>query len=341
VKRAFFHVAKALGLFALARRLTRRQLRILGYHGASIRNEHDFSPGTFMSAGTFEGRLDLLEAGGYPVLPLAEAVTRLRDGTLPPAATVITIDDGWYGTYRHMAPALKTRTLPATLYVSTYYVEKETQVFNMYLGYLLSRPWDVTLDMSSLIAGNGDHHDLRTASGRQAARSALLGQETALESADARQALLRKLSDALGVDWHAAEQDRFFTFMTPAEVTDAARDGIDIQLHTHRHMVPRIGSAEITREIADNRTSLENMTNGPFDHFCYPSGVHDQSHYPYLEAAVIKSAVTTDAGLAYASTHAYALPRILDSEALSLIELEAELSGFVEIARRVLKKAHI
>jgi len=123
MKRAIFRIAKALGLFALARQLTRRQLRILGYHGASIRDEHDFSPGTFMSATTFEGRLDLLEAGGYPVLPLEEAVARLKAGTLPPAATVITIDDGWYGTYKHMIPALKARTLPATLYVSTYYVE--------------------------------------------------------------------------------------------------------------------------------------------------------------------------------------------------------------------------
>ena len=340
MKRVIFRIAKALGLFALARRLTRRQLRILGYHGASIRDEHDFSPGTFMSAGTFEGRLDLLEAGGYPILPLDEAVTRLRDGTLPPAATVITIDDGWCGTYRHMVPALKTRALPATLYVSTYYVEKDTQVFNMYLRYLLSRPWDVTLDMSSLIAGKGDRHDLRTASGRQAARTALLEQESVLDSAEARQDLLRKLSGTLGLDWQEAEQERLFTFMTPAEVTATAKEGIDIQLHTHRHIVPKIGSEDITREITDNRASLENMTNGPFDHFCYPSGVHDQSHFSYLEAVGIKSAVTTDAGLAYASTHPYALPRVLDSEALSPIEFEAELSGFLELLRRIRRKAH-
>lgn len=340
MKRFIFRIAKALGLFALARRLTRRQLRILGYHGASVRDEHTFSPGTFMSAPTFEGRLDLIKAGGYPVLALDEAVIRLRDGTLPPVATVITIDDGWYGTYKHMVPALKARALPATLYVSTYYVEKDTQVFNMYLRYLLSGPWDMTLDMSSLIAGNGDRHDLRTANGRQAAQTALLAQETGLESAEARQALLRKLSDALGVNWQAAEQERIFTFMTPEEVAATAEEGVDIQLHTHRHFVPKTGSADITREIADNRTSLKSMANGPFDHFCYPSGVHDQSHYPYLEAAGMKSAVTTDAGLAYASTHAYALPRVLDSEALTPIEFEAELSGFLELIRRVRRKAH-
>jgi len=194
--------------------------------------------------------------------------------------------------------------------------------------------------MSTLIAGNQDCHDLRTKDGRQAVRAAVLEQETVLESAEARQNLLRRLSDTLGVDWQTAEQERIFTFMTPAEVAATAKDGIDIQLHTHRHIVPKVGSADITREIADNRTSLESMTNEPFDHFCYPSGIHDQSHFSYLEAAGIKSAVTTDAGLAYDSTHAYALPRVLDSEALSPIEFEAELSGFLELLRRMRRKAH-
>src|ERR1043165_631679 len=100
-------MAKSTGLFALARRLTARDVRILCYHGAALRDEHQFSPGLFMSKETFAARMEFLARQGYPVLKLEEVVERLEQGDWPPAATVITIDDGWFGTYRIMAPILQ------------------------------------------------------------------------------------------------------------------------------------------------------------------------------------------------------------------------------------------
>src|SRR3546814_13482088 len=72
-----------------------------------------------------------LAHAGHPVLPLAEAVERFRAGTLPPGATAITIDDGWHGTYRHMLPTLEAHRLPATIYVTTYFAERQYPVFDL------------------------------------------------------------------------------------------------------------------------------------------------------------------------------------------------------------------
>lgn len=334
VKKVLLYIAKALGLFALARRLTADHLRILGYHGGSLKDEHRFSPGTFMTRETFQSRLQLLADKGYPVLGLAEALERRAVGTLPAAATVITIDDGWYGTLVHMVPVLEARALPATLYMSTYYMEKGTQVFNMYLAYLLSQAGATRLNLASLDSALSGFYDLGTADGRRGALNTLraYGEENC--SALERQELLRRLSDKFGIDWREAEAARLFTYMTPGEAATLPGRGIGLELHTHRHPEIETGSDVITREIEDNRAALARVAPGPFTHYCYPSGYHGPSHYPFLEAAGIESATTTEAGLVTTASHRYALPRILDSEALSLIEFEAEMSGFLELLRR-------
>ncbi|MBM3585043.1 MAG: hypothetical protein FJX36_11660 [Alphaproteobacteria bacterium] len=105
MKLALLRAAKAVGLFGLSRLLTRRSLRILCYHGVWL-GEGTFGNYLFMRPETFRARMRLLASLGYPVLGLDEAVERLAAGTLPACATVITIDDGWYGTYRHMVDAL-------------------------------------------------------------------------------------------------------------------------------------------------------------------------------------------------------------------------------------------
>jgi|GEM_PF-2824765 len=51
----------------------------------------------------------------------------------------------------------------------------------------------------------------------------------------------------------------------------------------------------------------------------------------------VKSAATTQSGLVEKDSHRYALPRVLDGEAVSELEFEAELSGLNEMLRRLLR----
>src|SRR5262245_63651185 len=99
LKRAFLHLSKHLGLFHLARYFTRRGLRILCYHGFSLRGEAGFRPTLFIEEETFRRRLASLASHRFPVIGLREAMTALERDTLPRAATVITVDDGFYSVY--------------------------------------------------------------------------------------------------------------------------------------------------------------------------------------------------------------------------------------------------
>jgi len=118
--------------------------------------------------------------------------------------------------------------------------------------------------------------------------------------------------------------------MRPEEIAALAADGIDFQLHTHRHRLPLDRDAT-EREIRDNRAVLAPVARRDLAHFCYPSGEYDARHPPALGIA---SATTTRPGFNYRDAAPLELSRFLDSEDVSDLEFEAEMCGFFELIRR-------
>jgi peptidoglycan/xylan/chitin deacetylase (PgdA/CDA1 family) len=330
------YLARACGLFAAARALTARRLRILAYHGIALDDEFEFQPMLFMRAATFGDRLDRLLRTGHSVLPLDEALESLREGTLPRATVVITIDDGWYGTLREMTPALARRGLPATLYLATYYVEKQTQVFNVASAYALWSARSGTLDLGRVDPGLEGRLDLSDPALRSVAVERLRMLADRLDTAGARQTLLERLYDELGLDFERVRRQRMFTFMSPSEAATLPSQGVDLQLHTHRHRFPSRVPEALADEIAANRAALSRIAVGPFQHLCYPSGEFDRSTFAQLEALGIASATTTLPGMNDGGTPPLELRRFLDSETCSAIRFEAEVSGFLDTLRAAL-----
>ena len=115
----------------------RERLLILCYHGISLEDEHLWRPGLYMTAELLATRLETLRAMRCSVLPLGEALTRLRRGDLPPRSVAITFDDGTYDFYKQAYPLLKKHDFPATVYQTTYYTDHEIPVFNLTCSYLL------------------------------------------------------------------------------------------------------------------------------------------------------------------------------------------------------------
>jgi peptidoglycan/xylan/chitin deacetylase (PgdA/CDA1 family) len=334
LRRLILRLAKVAGLFALARRRTAKDLRILCYHGAALRDEHHFRPGLFIRGETFAKRMRFLVDRGYPVLELGEALELLEKGALPRRATVVTIDDGWYGTYRVMAPVLHRLGLPATLYVATYYLEKQTQVFDVAAAYAMWRARQGTLDLAAVTPSLSGIFSLADQSQRDAACEALSDHASGLATAEDCQALLRRLCQTLELrDWQEIERDRVAAYMDEHEARELLAMGIDLQLHTHRHRFPGEAPDAAVAEIEANRRALSRLTNRPLSHFCYPSGQYTKDQLPLLRRLGIASATTTRPGFNRPGTPRHELRRFLDSDAISQIEFEAEISGFRELFR--------
>ncbi|MBN2070332.1 MAG: polysaccharide deacetylase family protein [Candidatus Krumholzibacteriota bacterium] len=333
-KSGFYIVCKALGIFRLSRVLTRSGLRILCYHGFEIEDESHLYPLTFMTAGIFDRRLRFLKENAFNVIPVQDALALLQKDELPPDSVVITIDDGFYSTFKIAAPMLKEYSFPAVVYVSTYYVLKQTPVFRLVIQYMFWKTTETNLDMSELLDAETGSVDISDINEKEKTILKLINYGENECDEEKRGNILRRLGELLNVSFDRIVQSRMLHMMNIRELRDIQMMGLSLELHTHRHRFP-VEKNTALAEIEDNREALRSELNIEADHFCYPSGIWDSLQFPWLEDTGIKSAVTCDPGLNYPSTDKFALTRFLDGDNISNIEFEAELFGFSELMRKI------
>lgn len=331
VKRTALHLLKACGMFMLARRLTRRKLRILCYHGFSIGDQHEFAPILFMRESVFRQRMALLRKLDCRVITLPHAVALLRGNAISRGEVVITIDDGWKSTLTKGVPVMMEYGLPSTLYVTTYYAERAADVFNVALRYMIwkTRLHEVTL--AGLHPALDGHYNL--AADPEAVVVHWISVADQQLAWPQRQALLENFCVALQLDPAEVFAEERFRLMTEAEIARCRHYDVDIQLHTHRHVLPSSSISELRKEVVENRELLERSKLASCTHLCYPSGLYTADHPQWLSQLGVDSATTCDPGLNTPDTSLYLLKRHLDRDDASNIEFEAEICGVSEIAR--------
>jgi len=328
-------ISRALGLFALARRWTASNPKILCYHGFELCDEASFRPKLFISPALFEQRLASLHRLGYRVITLNEAVDRLASERVEKDSVVITVDDGFSSFYSRALPALKRYGYPSTVYVTSYYVEKHAPVYRLLLQYMFWKAKPITITVSGL--PGIDPQQVNLANAQQAERLMWACIEQGEQRCDeaGRQALSMNLGHLLGLDMSAIGEQGLMLLMTPEQLSELPRSGVDVELHTHRHRFP-VDQRELAEaELRDNREALARWLGSDWQprHFCYPSGEWHQRQWAWLDAMGIASSTTCEPGLNSASTPRHALHRFLDGEDVHEVEFEAALCGFADLIR--------
>lgn len=336
-KLAVLRTLRALGGFGLVAGSgwRRRRLLILCYHGFSLRDEHRWNPDLYVTGEHFARRLRALAEGGYQVVPLGDGLERLRSGSLPPKAVSITIDDGLYDFHRIAYPILSRLRIPVTLYASTWYMLHPGPVFPVMAAYLL---WRGVENGVGRVVLPGSGIELVVGTRREAVNSEETLYHHAAErgwSGEEKHACLGELARAVGEDWDGVQRDRLLSLMRPEEIGSLDPGIVDVQLHTHRHRIPR-DKALFLRELKDNREALESfgLDPGRLMHLCYPSGEHYPEFLPWLREAGVVSATTCVPGLAAGDTEPLLLPRFIDTIRTDDVEFEAWSAGVRQILRR-------
>jgi peptidoglycan/xylan/chitin deacetylase (PgdA/CDA1 family) len=328
-----YTTAGRCGGFRLARWLTRRQARILAYHGFAARDEAGFRPKLFITGSTFARRLELLKREGYRVITMDQASRELSTGTVRPDTVVITIDDGFANTLSIAAPLLRSHGFPALVYLTTYHVATQTPVFDLAVAYLFHRRQADRLVLPGTPGLTDLPLDSRESVDRAVAAVVAIGH--ALQTEGERVQLCERLRLALAADVGDDELRQSFRLLSPAEAKALRGFGVDIGLHTHRHRFPPGESDVCAQEIEDNRAYLVREVGPPTPHFCYPSGIYGPGHASILARQGLATATTCDTGLADHTQPAYQLRRLLDGEELDDLQFEAELSGLPSLLRRL------
>ncbi len=333
---------KSLGVFrALSRSHWRKnQLLILAYHGVSLDDEHLWNSDLYVTPEYFRSRMQALKDYGCNVLPLGEALQRMENGTLPECSVVITFDDGGCDFYYQAFPILREFGWPATIYLTSYYAKYNRPVFDVMCSYLLWKGQGRVVNVNGLLNGVASL-DLRSDAQRQSAVMAIR-EFTRHEkfSAQAKDELLTALAERLSVDYQTILRKRILHLLSVDECAKLAAQGVDIQLHTHRHHSPKSRESFLL-ELRENRSFITEFAKLP-QHFSYPHGLYEDCFAPWFSACEVTSATTCEPGLATNRSDIYKLPRVVDTSSLQLVELEGWISGFSKfLPRKAVQEATV
>jgi peptidoglycan/xylan/chitin deacetylase (PgdA/CDA1 family) len=270
--------------------------------------------------------MQILKEGGYNVLSLSEGIRRLYENDLPPRSVCLTFDDGFADFASSAYPILRQFGYPATVYLTTYYCHLQLPVFDVMCSYVLWKGRHSGRNIAD-ICGAKEYWDIQSSTARKNTTRKIQDYARAQGlSGRGKDDLVAAIAGRLGVDYPALVSQRILQIMSPEEADAMAREGVDIQLHTHRHQTP-LDRDLFRKEIEDNARAIAGITRSAPTHFCYPNGFFRSEFVPWLRELNVRSATTSLPGLASRHSEPLLLRRVVDTSSLTDLEFEAWVAG--------------
>lgn len=251
------------GMLRLAAPLLRRVPRILMYHRFQAQ-----PGGVWPSAELFERHIRYL-ADRCCVLSMSRLREAIVNDDVPANAVALTVDDGYEDFYTVAFPILRKYRVPATLYVTTDFVDGRMWFWWDAVSFLLDETPMPELTVPAM--GEAARFDLRRSDERHAAWSAI-GSICLALTASQREQFLSTLADDLHVRI-PREPPPAYRPITWAQVGELAANGIEIGSHTCSHArLSFATSDELRHEVAWSKRRIEEATGRPISSFAYPFG---------------------------------------------------------------------
>jgi peptidoglycan/xylan/chitin deacetylase (PgdA/CDA1 family) len=324
MKILILYLIKFLGGFWLSRKIISDKTLILAYHGFEVFDESDFRPNLFIKPSTLNQRLKYLQNHCH-VIPLAD----FEKVSKPKNAVIITVDDGWASTLTHASSIFDQYDFPYTIYLTTENVLDNQPVFHILLNYILHSSIGKILSISRE-GKNGINATISETN-----ITDLIKEIDQLKSTRLDTSLLKDIAKNLEMDIQDIIAKKAFTLMSTDEVKKITDLGADIQLHTHSHCTFLDDEEAFNNEIRLNQQHISEILGNKALHHCYPSGRFNTNSIQWLKRLGIMTATTCTPGFCDENSNRLALPRFLDGENISQIIFEAEVSGVLELLRKI------
>ena len=257
--KAFFHLMSPAG--------ARARLSVLIFH--RVLPEPDPLFPDEMHARRFDVLCGWLTSW-FKVLPLDEAVARLKAGTLPARAVCITFDDGYADNHHVALPILRRHGLVATFFIATGFLDGG-RMWNDTVIEAIRACKMPELDLSSLGLGR---HALHSVGERRAAIAAIIDQIK-----------YRPVGERITATEQVARLSQVEPpddlMMTSREVKAMRQAGMQIGAHTVSHpILARLNRDEARQEILTSKNFLERLLGEPVSVFAYPNGKPGEDYTP-------------------------------------------------------------
>lgn len=305
---------------------------ILCYHRVLPRNQmlSDVSPNRSLcvSLERFEEQVRVLSEN-YKIISIDEMISRIhwKHGDF---AVAITFDDGYKDNYLHAYPVLKKYNVPATIYMTTRFLQGDTSMWWREL-------WErLELDETISISVNNTNYVWRTLSRDlkikcfKEIRQILLGTDR-----NTYLSLVKQISV------NGSPKAYPDLCLSSDEIMHLDHEGlVTIGSHTHNHFcLTNLTKNEVAEEMSRSKEILEGLLKKPVRHLAYPYGKPKEAgdrEFSLAKDCGYETGVTTvNSGLS-PSSNVFSLQRLEIREHVNSEKLHILLSGFAGMLGKAL-----
>lgn len=301
-KSAKLFVASVLNKTEIIKKnLKKPSILILMYH--RVNDDYDFL-GLTINKEIFCSQIKCLNEN-FEVISLNDAVLKIKNNSVDKNYCVITFDDGYRDNFEIVAPILIDHNLPITIFVTYDAIERGQFGWKAFDEAILKSN-EKYLDLSCF---GIDKFDLKNSLNRELTVVKL-------------HSILKKIPDSLKkkiVEYVLSRNiscccsERFM--MNWDEICKLSSNQLfTIGAHTITHpILSRVADRQVTREIAECKTLLEDKIKKPVHYFAYPNGGfedYDENVVSVVKNAGYRAACTTLSGINTSTDDLFELRRV-------------------------------
>ena len=238
----------------------------------------------------------------------------------PRRALLVTFDDGYADNYTHAFPILKELNLPATIFLSTGYIDKPRLFWWDLIAYCVKKTKLSKIKWPDISSHALSFENEKTR--RVSIDKILLWIKSVAdnEKNDFLEKLPHSLEVPLPADISGAMQ------LNWAQVREMAAQRIEFGGHSVTHpILSNIGAPQLEHEIAGCKRAIETQLEGEVLVFSYPNGQSSPAVHDAVQRAGYAYSTAYYAGVAHPSLGRYGLPRIAVETEFSFAIFQANL----------------
>jgi peptidoglycan/xylan/chitin deacetylase (PgdA/CDA1 family) len=296
------------GMLMLLSYLKRKMLgqpaySILMYHRILDDEDNEkkyVQPGMYVTRPVFEKQAAFLSRKFNPI-SLGELAELLRtDQALHPKYVAVTFDDGWQDNYTHAFPGLKKNYIPATIFLTTDFINTDKIFWFAEIGMILAQSKITPERLSGILrkvvtdeeyASSFKYLDSGSVESGIINSDKFIGELKRFDL-DTILKIIAELKGEIGVNFNERmSEGQMLTWKNVVEMND---NGMDFGSHGCSHRIlTKLGREEIEKELTESKKIIEEKLGGEIDIFAYPNGDYDDRIKELVKDCGFVCAVTT------------------------------------------------
>jgi len=332
MRTGILEMASGFGVNRLWRMLHPSGVPVLALHGVLPEEEARLfnATGKFISQAQLKRLIEKISRS-YVFISMETLLDGWLAGRSPRKGILLSFDDGYANASTLAMPLLKKMGIPFSVFVTTGHVDTSKVLWNDLLEFAIFSTNETVLPAGVL------ERDLPldTETDRRRAVVAFKPELKRLPLEEAAERV-RVLCEKLQVDDQGPELEHV-RFLTSAQITDMAGDGVEVGGHTVTHPILSQETRERVRsEVTDCKARLETLTGRPVRCFAYPNGqkgdFNDMVKQEVRQAGY-EAAFTAIPGLNQPGLDLFEIKRVPIHCRWSYEEIDTRISGLLEAIR--------